>query len=132
AEWQAAVIGTPDPGPDNGTTDCNTHSTLAATATGTRSSCKSSDGASDMVGNMREWSADWVPLSFRCGNWDGDVSPTGDAQCLSDAPEAPRLEPGALNRGGGFGDGTFAGPLMILGDSGPSASAFFNGFRCAR
>ena len=24
AEWQAAVAGTPDPGPDNGTTDCNT------------------------------------------------------------------------------------------------------------
>lgn len=23
AEWQAAVAGTPDPGPDNGTTDCN-------------------------------------------------------------------------------------------------------------
>src|SRR5215470_7582356 len=24
AEWQAAVAGTPDPGPDNGTTDCKT------------------------------------------------------------------------------------------------------------
>src|SRR5262249_2684704 len=24
AEWQAAVAGSPDPGPDNGTTDCNT------------------------------------------------------------------------------------------------------------
>ena len=24
AEWQAAANGTPDPGPDNGTTDCNT------------------------------------------------------------------------------------------------------------
>ena len=27
AEWQVAVNGTPDPGPDNGTTDCNTAST---------------------------------------------------------------------------------------------------------
>jgi hypothetical protein len=33
AEWQAAVSGTPDPGPDNGTTDCNTDSTLAPVAT---------------------------------------------------------------------------------------------------
>ena len=33
AEWQAAVIGTPDPGPDNGTTDCNTNSALVAAST---------------------------------------------------------------------------------------------------
>ena len=28
AEWQQAVAGTPDPGPDNGTTDCNTRQWL--------------------------------------------------------------------------------------------------------
>src|SRR5262245_53742281 len=28
AEWQAAVAGTPDPGPDDGTTDCNTRSAM--------------------------------------------------------------------------------------------------------
>ena len=33
AEWQAAVAGTPDPGPDNGTTDCNTSSTFATELT---------------------------------------------------------------------------------------------------
>ena len=31
AEWQAAVAGTPDPGPDDGTTDCNTASAFAVT-----------------------------------------------------------------------------------------------------
>ena len=35
AEWQAAVIGTPDPGPDNGTTDCNSASG-SASPTGTQ------------------------------------------------------------------------------------------------
>jgi hypothetical protein len=51
---QAAVIGTPDPGPDNGTTDCNTTamtSTLPEdpVATGSRSNCKSARGAFDVV-----------------------------------------------------------------------------------
>ena len=52
AEWQAAVAGTPDPGPDNGTTDCNTNSSYVAEPPGSRSSCVSSDGAFDMVGNL--------------------------------------------------------------------------------
>jgi len=85
AEWQAAVIGTPDPGPDNGTTDCNTNSTFAAAATGSRTSCKSARGAFDMVGNLFEWVADWVPLSTACGTWSAGVSPTGDYQCLAGA-----------------------------------------------
>src|SRR5262245_12090523 len=41
AEWQATVAGTPDPGPDNGMTDCNTFGVGAAIATGSRSGCKS-------------------------------------------------------------------------------------------
>jgi formylglycine-generating enzyme required for sulfatase activity len=57
------VAGTPDPGPDDGTTDCNTASVFTAVATGSRSSCESSDGAFDMVGNLFEWVADWVPRS---------------------------------------------------------------------
>ncbi len=100
AEWQAAVIGTPDPGPDNGTTDCNTRSCLSAVPTGSRSSCKSARGAFDMVGNLYEWVADWVPRSTACGTWSAGVSPTGDYQCLAGA--ATTGEPGALLRGGDF------------------------------
>ena len=85
AEWQAAVAGTPDPGPDNGTTDCNTASAFAAVATGSRSSCVSARGAFDMVGNLYEWVADWVPRSTACGTWSAGVSPTGDDQCLAGA-----------------------------------------------
>jgi hypothetical protein len=129
AEWQAAVIGTPDPGPDNGTTDCNT-ATFTVAATGSRSSCKSARGAFDMVGNLDEWVADWVPRSTTCGTWSAGVSPTGDFQCLAGA--ATTGEPGALLRGGDFNGGTVAGPLNVVGVNEPSNAGSFIGFRCAR
>jgi formylglycine-generating enzyme required for sulfatase activity len=130
AEWQAAVAGTPDPGPDNGTTDCNTNSAFKRVNTGSRSSCVSARGAFDMVGNVDEWVADWVPHSTTCGAWSPGVSPTGDFQCLAGA--AITGEPGALTRGGWFGDGEFAGPLTVAGVTSPSASLHGLGFRCAR
>ena len=130
AEWQAAVIGTPDPGPDNGTTDCNTANAFTAVAAGSRSSCKSARGAFDMVGNLGEFVADWVPRSTGCGTWPVSVSPTGDLQCLAGA--ATTGEPAALRRGGGFARGTDAGPLIVLGDGGPSFQQDGVGFRCAR
>jgi hypothetical protein len=129
AEWQAAVAGTPDPGPDNGTTDCNTASTFAVGPTGSRSSCVSSDGAFDMVGNLDERVADWVPQSTACGTWSAGVSPTGDDQCLAGA--ATTGEPGALLRGGGFNFSSNAGPLSVNG-IGPSFAGNNVGFRCAR
>lgn len=131
AEWQAAVAGTPDPGPDNGTTDCNTGSTFAVAPTGSRSACVSARGAFDMVGNQYEWVAEWVPQSTTCGAWNPGVSPTNDFQCLAGATTAG--EPGALQRGGSFANGTNAGPLAVHGSSGPSIYLPTNfGFRCAR
>jgi formylglycine-generating enzyme required for sulfatase activity len=126
AEWQAAVAGSPDPGPTTGPSGCNTDNDHLV-ATGSSSSCKSSDGAFDMVGNVLERVADWVPQSFRCGSWDSDVSPTGDAQCLIDAVTTG--EPGGLMRGG---VGTFDGPLAVDGNFQLSDSEPFVGFRCAR
>jgi len=133
AEWQAAVAGTPDPGPDNGTTDCNTNSVLAAVDTGSRSNCKSARGAFDMVGNLDEWVADWVQKSTTCGAWSAGTSPTGDDQCLAGANTVG--EPGALLRGGFFTRGTPSGPLAVDatdGIRGPSLSNALVGFRCAR
>jgi formylglycine-generating enzyme required for sulfatase activity len=130
AEWQAAVAGTPDPGPDNGTTDCNTASAGAAVATGSRTGCVSARGAFDMVGNLYEWVADWVPRSTTCDTWTTGVSPTGDAQCLAGA--ATTGEPGALLRGGNFAFGTDDGPLAVIGFDEPSFADGSIGFRCAR
>jgi hypothetical protein len=129
-EWQAAVIGTPDPGPDNGTTDCNTNSALTAVNTGSRSNCKSARGAFDMVGNVWEWVEDWVPRSTGCGSWSVASSPTGDLQCVAGA--ATTGEPGALLRGASFVNVGNAGPMSIVGDQPPSAVFPYVGVRCAR
>jgi len=128
AEWQRAVTGSPDPGPDNGTTDCRTASGFSAVPTGSRGSCVSAFGAFDMVGNLSEWVADWLPRSTTCGTWSG----SGDQQCLAGA--ATTGEPGALLRGGRFGDGSGAGPVAVGAGSGvnPSWSTDSVGFRCAR
>jgi formylglycine-generating enzyme required for sulfatase activity len=137
AEWQAAVAGTPDPGPDDETDDCNTDGPpFAVSSTGSRSACVSSDGAFDMVGNLLEWVAEWVPRSPDCGAWSSAISPTGDEQCLVGA--ATTGEPGALQRGGSFTAGLFgpgpqAGPLAVRGAFTPSSGPLNDfGFRCAR
>lgn len=132
AEWQAAVIGTPDPGPDDGSSDCNTFTATGMVGTGSRSNCKSADGAFDMVGNLAEWVADWIPRSTECGAgmWSVGVSLTGDHQCLVGASETE--EPGALIRGGFFPMANSAGPLAVEGQYGPSTARPTVGFRCAR
>lgn len=105
AEWQVAVSGTPDPGPDDGATLCNRLDPTAV-ATGSRNACVSARGAYDMVGNLDEWVADWVPrsLDFCVGEWSAAASPTGDWQCfVGVATSGP---PGALLRGGNYFEGS--------------------------
>jgi hypothetical protein len=127
AEWQVGANGSPDPGPDDGISDCNTGSPLAV-PTGSRSGCVSARGAFDMVGNMGEWVADWMPQSTGCSSW-GAFS--NDFMCLSGASTTAQ-GPGALLRGGGGGSNALAGPVAVHGTAPPSASAGGIGFRCAR
>jgi formylglycine-generating enzyme required for sulfatase activity len=127
AEWQVGANGTPDPGPDNGTTSCNSN-TGSATLTGARSSCVSARGAFDMVGNLDEWVADWVPLSTECSGWGGF---SDDFMCLFGASTTGG-GPGALLRGGDFRARSSAGPFAVVGSGGPFPSRVFIGFRCAR
>jgi len=127
AEWQVGANGTPDPGPDNGTTDCNTQFG-AVSRTGARSSCVSARGAFDMVGNLAEWVTDWVPLSTQCPGW-GEFS--DDFMCLAGA-STTQNGPGALIRGGQSFGGRISGPLTVYGTFAPSRSEDFVGFRCAR
>jgi formylglycine-generating enzyme required for sulfatase activity len=128
AEWQVGANGTPDAGPDNGTTDCNTFSPFTVAPTGSRSRCVSARGAFDMVGNLYEWVADWVPRSTTCPGWGGL---SDDSMCFSGA-STTAAGPGALLRGGDFGSGQEAGPLTVSASFGPSNFGPSIGFRCAR
>ena len=132
AEWQVAANGTPDPGPDDGTTDCNTADAVdggsgSVTLTGARSSCVSARGAFDMVGNLAEWVSDWVPASTACPGWGGF---SNDAMCLAGA-STTFTSPGTLLRGAAVRFGPLAGPLAVH-VTGPGAALFDVGFRCAR
>jgi formylglycine-generating enzyme required for sulfatase activity len=128
AEWQVGADGTPDPGPDNGTTDCNTVAEEGtAIFTGARSSCRSARGAYDMVGNLAEWVAAWMPATTFCPGW-GSFS--NDQMCLAGASTMSN-SPGTFVRGGQFFSGPEAGPLTIV-EFPPFRSSIFVGFRCAR
>jgi len=127
AEWQMAAAGTPDPGTDNETTDCNIGGPpFAVTDTGSRSNCDSRFGVFDMVGNLWEWVADWVPSSTACV----PALFAGDLNCLAGA--STTSGPGALVRGGDFLDGSFAGVFAVGGLGTPSVADSGIGFRAAR
>jgi formylglycine-generating enzyme required for sulfatase activity len=129
-EWQQAAAGTPDPGADNGSTDCNSTAQAGQDPvnTGSRSSCVSNHGAHDMAGNVSEWVADWVPASTGCPGW-GAFS--DDDMCLSGA-STTATAPGALVRGGFFNHGTDAGPFAVFGGVPAPTSDLSIGFRGAR
>lgn len=127
-EWQDAVTNSPDPGPDNGTTDCNSAS-FAVSSTGSRSSCVSSVGAFDMVGNLEEWVADWVPASTLCVGWGGF---SDDVMCVSGASTVATY-PGVLQRGGAYLiTSSDSGPLTVRSVNGPFGATPFGGVRCVR
>jgi hypothetical protein len=133
-EWQAAALGTPDPGVSApGSVDCNTSNgggfgVDEAVLTASRSSCVSDVGAYDMVGNIGEWVADWAPVATACPGW-GIFS--DDLMCFAGADAT--AGPGALIRGGNFGIGTSAGILAVDVLFTPLTTSFQgNGFRAAR
>lgn len=131
-EWQVAAHGTPDPGTDDGATDCPVDDTKAA-LTGARSKCVSVWGAHDMVGNVMEWVADWIERHSFCEDWTVETGlPGNDLSCFGgDGSTSARRIPAGTLRGYSVLDQQNAGVLGITSAPLTTAGAFV-GFRCAR
>jgi formylglycine-generating enzyme required for sulfatase activity len=140
-EWQMAAAGTPDPGTDNGTTDCNIRSAGTVVPTGSRSNCVSNFGVFDMVGNLNEWVEEWFE-----GNH-SPFTPCMDSTCTAGTDYGndtmfgvnPATEqglnstnfPAALLRGNNFEKGKVDGVFSFDASSAPSTHSRTRGFRCA-
>lgn len=127
-EWQRAAAGTPDPGTDDGGTDCNVGALGNPVESGSRAKCKSNWGAFDMVGNLEEWVADWVAQPTQCPGW-GAFS--DDLMCLAGA-SSTATGPGALIRGGFFSGVFVEAGVFALDVANPARGGRGSGFRCGR
>jgi formylglycine-generating enzyme required for sulfatase activity len=148
-EWQAAAAGTPDGAPckiaESGPASTGTAGQAAPAGTPDGAPCKiaesgpastgtagcvSSWGAFDMVGNMLEWTAEWIPFGSNTTQWPAAFG--SDESAIGGPPLGPAANlPSVLMRGGhwdgGVNDGVFALESQL-----PQTQGFTFGFRCAR
>ena len=154
AEWQAAAAGSPDPGAaadPNGVTTCNTnHAAEAVVPTGSSegeaTACVSSWGIFDMVGNIGEWTADWILDNGPRGDI-GSAGPTfgndftrhggmANGSAVDNDPGGVNGQvngsrfPAAIQRGGDNNDMDGAGVFNMDGSRAPSHTSSKTGFRC--
>jgi hypothetical protein len=145
AEWQAAALGTPDPGPreinSQNPHPCNVGPNGQVALTGAHPKCRSDVGAVDMVGNVIEFVGDWGPLATTGTTWDVFLPGFGnDVTNIGGSPNGSIYGlPGTTLRGGSFapgsgGSGEQAGVYAIDQNGAPNSvgNATAAGFRCAR
>jgi hypothetical protein len=93
-----------------------------------------------MVGNLNEWVADWADRADidHCVDWTTATQtliPGGDFSCFGGDGNPIgtfNLLPGALFRGGFWGDGAVAGVFAVTAHFVPIEEDPALGFRCAR
>jgi hypothetical protein len=149
AEWQMAAAGSPDPGELGADTAnyCNTFSGEKAetgSSLGGTEPCLSNWDVADMVGNVNEWTADWMAGTAtpptgaeqnddnRHNNEDYGLDAAISIQrALQPFSEGTKF-PAAIYRGGGYGAHDSAGVFLINASWSPALAADAVGFRCAR
>ena len=133
-EWQDAAAGTPDPGTDNGTTDCNISTAGDVVEHGLAVELQVElgrvrhGGERGRVGGGLGGSE--RPPAVQTGRRRSGF-PATTAVCFGGGSVAPTV-PGALIRGRGFDNGAIAGVFAMGAGDGPAGSFSDVGFRCAR
>jgi hypothetical protein len=145
AEWQMAAAGTPDPGSTADTiNNCNTNSgaaVITGLSAGGTNACVSNWGAFDMIGNLNEWTADWMhgtgggawtPSGGTAGSDYGLDTMSGTNPATNQGTNSSNF-PGAVLRGSGFSNASDgAGVFAVATNIAPSFKSSSIGFRCAR
>lgn len=150
--WQLAVAGTDDRTGEDANGYCNINNLFGGpVATGSRPNCRSMFGALDMVGNVSEWTTQWMDtggddsesvaqeVPEYKGDFVGNVTRRADGDTFLPNPQTyygkhPRF-PAVAIRGGNWKpelteDGTTAGPFHYGISDGPSYWSQGIGFRC--
>ena len=149
ADWQNAVVGTPD-----NDTKCNINGITSGggtfipnstwynqggndtTYSGSASNCKSKYGVYDMIGNVWEWTADLMDTKNTNSDYPNSATYGGDyiwRQNITSlyVREGINQYVAAFLRGGYWNDGANAGAFALDLADGPSRWSWSVGFRCS-